>query len=149
MGLRFRDQEYGFCFFVTTSFHEHRRLGDVTGVYEALADSLRYYLDKYKALLPAYVFMPTHIHLLLVVDGDRLGPFMRDFRKYVAQKSIQDCSFVAPPVWQSRFDRVVVENESVFRQKLQYIHQNPAKAGIVKTSEAWNWSSARAYVEEA
>jgi putative transposase len=147
MGLRFRDQVRGSCFFVTTSFHQHRRLADIAGVYSALADSLCYYLTKYQARLPAYVFMPTHIHLLLLIEGDRLGGFMRDFKKFVSQKSIQDCGLITMPVWQHRCDRVVVQSEVVFRQKLQYIHQNPVKSGLTQTPEQWVWSSASAYSE--
>jgi putative transposase len=145
MGLRFRDQVVGSCFFVTTSFYEHRRFGDVPGVYAALTDSLCYYINKYKGLLPAYVFMPTHIHLLLMIKGSDLGPFMRDFKKYVSQKSSRDCGIVAAPLWQPRYDRVVIETEMVFRQKLEYIHQNPVKAGLSREPKSWIWSSAPAY----
>jgi putative transposase len=145
VGLRFKDQSFGVCFFVTTCFHEHRRLGDTTGVYDALADSLRYYLDKYSALLPAYVFMPTHLHLLLMIDGDRLSPFMRDFKKFVAQKGIQQTGVISSKVWEPRFDRVIIQSEVIFLQKMEYIHRNPVKAGLVERDEDWLWSSAPAY----
>lgn len=145
MGLRVKEQIHSSCFFVTTSFHEHQRFGDVPGVYEALADSLRHYLQEYQALLPAYVFMPTHIHMLLIIDGDRLAGFMRDFKKFVSQKSIRNCGVVSPTIWQSRYDRVALQSEVVFRQKLEYIHQNPVKAGLVPIPDQWVWSSASAY----
>jgi putative transposase len=146
VGLRFKDQTYGSSFFVTTSFHERRRFGDMPGVYEILADSLRYYIGKYNALLPAYVFMPTHIHLLLVIDGDQLAGFMCDFKKFVSQKSIRECGEVPATVWQSRYDRVAIQSESAFRQKLEYIHRNPVKAGLVAAPDQWVWSSAAAYL---
>ena len=145
MGLRFKGQSSGTCFFVTTSFHQHSRFGDIPGVYEALVDSLWFYIAKYSALLPAYVFMPTHIHLLLLIEGNLLGPFMRDFKKYVAQKSVRDSGIITVPFWQPRYDRVAIETEMVFRQKLEYIHRNPVKAGLTEEPQSWTWSSASAY----
>jgi putative transposase len=146
MGLRFKDQVLGECFFVTTSFHGHKRYGDVPGVYEALCDSLSFYIDRYGTKLPGFVLMPTHIHLLLVITGQYLGCFMRDYKKYVAQVSIRDCSVTDSPVWQPRYDRVAIYSEAVFRQKLDYIHRNPVKAGLVTGAHEWKWSSAGAYL---
>lgn len=148
MGLRFKDQSLGECFFVTTSFDEHRRYGDVKGVYEALAESLNFYTQKYEARLVAHVLMPTHIHLLLVIEGSRLSNFMRDFKKFVAQKAFRTLGLGEKRVWQSRFDRVVTYSEHVFRQKIEYIHRNPVTAGIADQAEAWPWSSASDYLTE-
>jgi putative transposase len=149
MGLRFKNQNLGEWFFVTTSFHRHQRFGDVPGVYRVLGESLTFCLEKYGALLPGYVFMPTHIHLLLIVEGRLLSDFMRDFKKYVAQKGILDCGVTNPPVWQSRYDRADVHSEKQFRRKLGYIHRNPVKAGLVSDEETWQWSSARCYTSES
>ena len=148
MGLRFKDQSLGECFFVTTSFHEHRRYGDVEGAYEALADSLNFYTHKYEVRLVAYVLMPTHIHLLIAIEGSHLSGFMRDFKKFIAQEAFGAIGLKGHKVWQSRFDRVVIYSEKVFRQKLDYIHRNPVTAGIVDHAEAWSWSSASDYMTE-
>ncbi|MCX6834550.1 MAG: hypothetical protein NTW07_05350 [candidate division Zixibacteria bacterium] len=133
---------------MTTSFHNHARLGDIPGVYELLARSLSFCLEKYKALLPGYVFMPSHIHLLLIINGEQLADFMRDFKKYVSQKGIRDCGVVAPQVWQYRYDRVVVTSETIFRRKLEYMHRNPVKAGLCERDEQWVWSSASDYITD-
>jgi REP element-mobilizing transposase RayT len=87
MGLRFPEQIHGQYFFVTTTFKDWQPLGNIPGMYEALAKSLAFCLDKYGALVLAYVFMPSHIHLILNIDGHHLGSFMRDFKKYIAQKA--------------------------------------------------------------
>jgi len=148
MGLRFKDQILGECFFVTTSFDEHRRYGDVPGVYEALADSLNFYASRYEAHLAAYVFMPTHIHLLMAIDGLHLSDFMRDYKKFIAQEAFGRLGIRGKRVWQSRFDRVIIYSEKSFRQKLEYIHRNPVKSGIVDRAETWRWSSAKDYLTE-
>lgn len=82
MGLRYPFQIYGSFFFVTTTYKDWRKLGDVEGFYEALSKTLSFYLNIYDAKLIGYVFMPDHIHLLLTIEGKNLSNFMRDFKKY-------------------------------------------------------------------
>jgi putative transposase len=146
MGLRFPPQIYGQCFFVTTSFREHARHGELPGMYAALAESLAFYTRRDNAGIIAYCFMPTHLHLILVIDGARLGRFMRDFKKYIAQKKAADLRIEEPNVWEERYDRVVMTTEPVLRQKVEYIHQNPVKAGLTARPEFWEWSSAGLYL---
>ena len=110
-----------------------------------MAASLNFCLNKYAARLPGFVFMPSHIHLLLVIDGLWLGPCFRDFKKYTAQKAFRDLGVRDSPVWQRGYDRVTVWTETVFRLKLGYIHQNPVRAGLAAKPQDWPWSSARAY----
>lgn len=145
MGLRFPEQIFGKCFFITTAFDHWERFGDRTGVYNELASSLTFCIEKYNALLPAYVFMPSHVHILVALDGYRLGDMMRDFKKYVAQKAMRALGVKSPRIWRPRYDRLVVFSEETFLQKLNYIHQNPVKAKLVDVQSDWPWSSAPAY----
>ncbi len=90
--------------------------------------------------------MPSHIHLLIFIDGSRLGAYMRDFKKFIAQKVAPDLGIDTSPVWEPRFDRAEIHSEGVLRQKLEYIHNNPMKAGLVARPEDWFWSSAVDYL---
>ena len=45
----------------------------------------------------------------------------------------------------SRFDDEVIQNEAMLLTKLDYIHNNPVKAGIVDSPEKYLFSSARNY----
>jgi len=147
MGLRFKGQEYGECFFVTTSFHQSQKFGDIKGVYEILADSINFQLRKTDSKMLAYVFMPSHIHLLLLLDGKKLAGFMRDFKKFTAQKHLIDlCK--SNPVWQFRYDRQAVWSMDVVYTKIKYIHNNPVKASLVDSPEKWRYSSAYSYILE-
>jgi putative transposase len=141
MGLRFSGQVHGSCFFVTTAFRGHARLGEIKGVYEAVCDSMRFYLDKLSAAIIAYVLMPSHIHFVIVIEGDKLGAFMRDFKKFTSQKSIRDLGIAEDRVWEDGYDRVGITSESVLRTKIEYIHANPIRAGLVSEPQAWLWSS--------
>ena len=148
MGLRFPEQVHGQCFFVTTSFADRAPLGEIAGFYEALAENLDHYCDAYHAAILGFVFMPTHIHLVIAIDGSRLSEFMRDFKKYVSQRAAKELGIKRKRIWMSRYDRVVITSENVLRIKLEYIHNNPLKAGLVRQTDRWLWSSARAYSED-
>jgi len=132
MGLRLKYQESESCFFVTT------------GVYEAIEASLAYYLDKYKGRMVAYVLMPTHLHLVILMQGGELGAFMRDFKKYTAQQALRELGIRLNPVWESRYDRVAIFSERILRTKIRYVLENPVRAGLCKRPEDWKWSSAAA-----
>ncbi|MBI5266517.1 MAG: hypothetical protein HY851_04710 [candidate division Zixibacteria bacterium] len=89
--------------------------------------------------------MPSHVHVILGIEGARLGAFMRDFKKYIAQKSAVVHGIRSDRIWMPRYDRVEIVSPKVLRTKLQYMHDNPVKATLVTSSEDWPWSSARAY----
>jgi hypothetical protein len=46
-------------------------------------------------------------------------------------------------VWMPRFDDVIIASERVFLDKLNYMHENPIRAGLVSEATDWSWSSAR------
>ncbi|MDP8205724.1 MAG: transposase [Candidatus Electryonea clarkiae] len=144
MGLRLLGQEDCSCFFVTTSFYEHRKLCNNPGVKEKLAESLKFCLEKTNSDIIGYVFMPSHIHLLILIEGKLLSNFMRDFKKFTAQQSLKHLQ-IDGKIWQDRFDRVAIWSIKILKVKLNYIHNNPVKAGLAELPENWRWSSAGDY----
>jgi hypothetical protein len=48
--------------------------------------------------------------------------------------------------WTKRFDDEVIRNAGMQRTRLEYIHNNPVKAGLVINPEDYKYSSARNYV---
>ena len=145
MGLRLKGQEHGSCFFVTTTFKDWAKLGAVDGFYRCLAESLRFCCEKYGARLIAYALMPSHVHLISI-DGASLADLMRDFKKYTAQKVAPDFGIADSGIWMPRYDRVAIYSEDVLRTKLEYMHNNPIKSGLVERQEQWEWSSAKDYL---
>jgi len=133
--------------------------------YLILLHALAWVLKKYGATLIAYVFMPSHIHLVLEVkEGRMISNLMRDFKKFTSTKIRQKLeaegrhSWVerlwenSPgrkgqvfKLWMDRFDDVVLYSERVLRTKVEYTHQNPVKGGLVRVPEEWEFSSARDY----
>jgi hypothetical protein len=46
-------------------------------------------------------------------------------------------------LWQHDSDVFSIVSESTFIQKVNYINQNPVRAGLVERAEDYRWSSAR------
>jgi putative transposase len=51
-------------------------------------------------------------------------------------------------VWQRRFYDLNVRSEKNISEKLDYMHNNPAKRGLVASRDQWSWSSFRFYYLE-
>jgi len=145
MGRRLANQDSAEYFFITTSFVNRQTYGNIEGVYDILGEALNFRADRTKAKVMAYVFMPSHIHLVLKINGKQLSSFMRDFKKFTAQSSLASLIHKGK-IWQDRFDRVAIWNDDILSQKVNYIHNNPVKAGLVGNSEKWRWSSAADYL---
>jgi putative transposase len=86
----------------------------------------------------AYVIMPTHIHLILgSTDGGRsISKFMHSLKGRIRETLQGKGKF-----WQDGFDDVILFSEEQFNVKLNYIHYNPVKAGLVNAPVDWIYSS--------
>ena len=153
----------GYPFFITTAVNGFLKifsLGDK--YYNILIDNLQFYLKKHKADLNVYVLMPNHIHLIVSMpQGESISDFMRDVKKFTSKtikENLKDDGYNSTvkklielsdmgkfKFWMDRFDDVIVLNEKIMETKLNYIHYNPVKAGLVKEITDWKYSSSRNY----
>jgi putative transposase len=145
MSLRPHSQPDSSCFFITTTFRDHTPFGEIEGFYSALTDSLSFCTEKYHAAIVGYCLMPSHIHFVVFIEGRFLGGFMRDFKKFIAQKAARELGIRDSQIWMPRYDRKEILSEEMLRQKIQYMHSNPVKAGLVVEEHTWQWSSAADY----
>ena len=132
---------------------------------DELVKSLKFLIKEHRATLFAYVIMQSHIHFIVYLPkGESISDFMRDFKKYtstrirvmmesdgyieIVKKLDQNIpagskqSFI---LWTSRFDDVLIYTDKVMKIKVNYIHNNPVKAGLVEEDIEWKYSSARNY----
>lgn len=89
----------------------------------------------------AYCLMPSHVHLIAGQNGGGRGisRFMQSFKSAVSHLLFKD----RHGIWIPRFDDVIIAAEDVFLTKLNYIHENPVRAGLAPSALDWRWSSAR------
>ena len=111
-------------------------------------------------LLFAYVIMPDHLHLL--TDSPREPSIVLQFIKGIVSRRVlgylKEMKYEASlrklehddwkrnhrySLWQHDSDVFSIVSESTFMQKINYIHENPVRAGLVERPEDYRWSSAR------
>jgi putative transposase len=113
--------------------------------------------DRYEFRLVGYVVMPEHVHLLLseppkstpsVVLKVLKHRVARDLRrkKRTGRDGELRLAFMTGDAgllrfWQPRFHDFNVYSRYKLRQKLEYMHENPVKRGLVKNPGEWMWSS--------
>ncbi len=133
-------------------------------------DSLQY-CQEHKGLdIFAWVLMSNHLHMIVGAKDDiPLGDIMRDFKKFTSKsivKAIQENEQESRMEWmisQLRFrsanDRKItnfklwqedncveiIHTYEFYKQKLNYIHNNPVRQEIVEHPEDYLYSSARDY----
>jgi len=151
------------CFFITTTFKDWIPLLINDNYYNIICESLDFCLDKYNADLIAYVLMPDHIHLIVYFNKEtNVSGFMRDFKKYSSvriRKNLEEEKKVNIieqlvfnkygqkfKVWQNRFDAVLIKSKEVLLTKMEYIHHNPVRKGLVTQPVDWIYSSAGYYL---
>jgi putative transposase len=111
-------------------------------------------------LLFAYVIMIDHIHLLTsrpsttsdvlrvlkgltarrVIDYLKANNYFSSLAKLEHQKRERNYTH---SLWQTEKNILPIFSENMFMEKLNYIHQNPVRAGMVNAATDYHWSSAR------
>lgn len=111
-------------------------------------------------LLFAYVIMPDHLHLLTdcpkssadvlrfvkgiigrrVIDYLKENDYQSSLAKLQHEKWKRGHNY---SLWQQEKNVFSIFSEAVFMQKVNYIHLNPVRAGLVERAIEYRWSSAR------
>ncbi|NLP18618.1 MAG: transposase [Firmicutes bacterium] len=95
--------------------------------------------------LYAYCLMGNHLHLLLNEGNEDISNIMKRIGvSYVSWFNWQHNR--NGHLFQGRFRSEPVENDKYLLAVLRYIHQNPIKAGMVKSIGDYEWSSYREYM---
>ena len=104
------------------------------------------YFDAQRYRLFAWVVMPNHVHVLLqVINGWTLARVLDSWKKFAGRMIAEYRGFtpgVSEGVWQREYWDRYIRHEGHFRHVVEYIHNNPVKAGLVRRAEEWRWSSA-------
>jgi putative transposase len=101
--------------------------------------------------------MPEHVHALVQFNEQgRLSIFMNQWKRRSSMglkrlyrgvlSSYGDRVDLRGPMWQPKYYVFNVFSEIKAREKLDYMHNNPVKAGLVDNPVDWPYSSARWYL---
>ncbi len=128
---------------------------------DIIIDTLKFLINDGRLILNAYVVMNNHFHAIWQPTikysySDIQASFMKFTAQKIKQKLLLEDPGLANELLVNKYDRkyqawkrepliVQLFTPAVFLQKLNYIHQNPVKAGLCKYPEDYKYSSAAFY----
>ncbi|KAB2859608.1 MAG: transposase [Flavobacteriales bacterium] len=138
---------------------------------DLLLDSFEYCQKEKGLVVHAYVIMSNHMHCILSSKTGKLSDTIRDFKSHTSKQiinSIQEDTesrrewmldlFASKGLnnsrnktfqfWQQSNHPIELHTNHFIDQKLDYIHNNPVKAGWVQKPEEYVYSSAKNYAGE-
>jgi putative transposase len=149
----------GHLHFVTCSCYRRLPLLGTARARDTFLKILDDVRKKYELGLIGYTAMPEHIHLLMSEPSmGTISTVMQVLKQRVSRalKARRRQRRTAPgqlrlwedsarvkqqPFWQRRFYDFNVWSDKKKFEKLNYIHFNPVKRGLVKHPKDWKWSS--------
>lgn len=148
------------CYYLTSVAHDRLPIFRLDLIKQIICNAWCEARKSGEILIFAYVIMPDHAHI--ISDGHRDISDVLRFTNGISAKRILDYlkenEFESSlkklrqqekrkgykySVWQHHPDAFRITGEDTFMQKVNYIHQNPVRAGLVENAEDYRFSSAR------
>jgi len=151
-------------YFITFTIVEWIPMFTNKGYCNIMIDNLKFYRREQGLKIHYYVIMDNHLHLI-VSSNNNVSRIIKNLKSYTAKEIIKklksdrrkwilsllkyykkkgkrDSEY---QVWQEGSHPQIVNNYEMLNQKINYIHFNPVKRGLVSEPEHWIYSSARNY----
>lgn len=161
----------GYSYFVSSSIVDKLPIFIYKRNIKTVLELMNFYRGKYQTKIQAYVIMPSHLHLILNSEkGENVKLFIQNllrkssirivaYLKTLENKvenmtkvqemieTFRKCSNHPSQhaVWKERTRCLPIYSDKVMKIKLDYIHNNPLKAGLVKEPGDYLYSSFRNY----
>jgi REP element-mobilizing transposase RayT len=148
--------------FITVTCYEWLPLIKGTDEKEIIIHSLQYLTEQNKISVYAFVLMDNHFHLIWRIrQGYKRSDVQRDFLHFTAKEIVKNLKIKNVEliekievnfkdrkyqVWQRNSLSIELRSIRVYEQKLNYIHNNPVKAGLCILEEDYKYSSAKYYI---
>lgn len=91
--------------------------------------------------LHAFAVMPSHVHLL-ATPAVALPKLTRSLKGITSKRANTILALVGNTFWQEESYDHLVRHEREFAKIVNYIENNPVRAGLVKEASDYRWSSA-------
>ena len=136
---------------------------------DIVVDSMNYCIEEKGLDVFAWVIMSNHVHLVASTQKEPLEAILRDLKKYTSKaivKAIEEnpqesrkewllwmferagaknSNNSRYQFWQQHNQPIELSHRDAFKNAIQYIHENPVKAGFVFQAEDYPYSSAVDY----
>jgi REP element-mobilizing transposase RayT len=133
-----------------------------------IIDSLRYCQKEKGLVIHAWCLMPSHLHMIVSTNQEPLQDIMRDFKKFTSKKIVETIQQIPESrkeflldkfdfearrtlraeyykFWKDDNHTILMDGNIDVMQKINYIHENPVRDGIVNEPEHYIYSSAIDY----
>ncbi|MFD2161501.1 transposase [Paradesertivirga mongoliensis] len=140
---------------------------------QLLIESLDFCIKEKGLILHAWIIMSNHVHLIASAKGGfELAALIRDLKKFTSRMIIESIGSNGQEsrkewmiwmfkragaansnnkvyqFWQQDNHPIELSTNEMMDQRLNYLHENPVRAGIVNFASHYKYSSAVDYYEE-
>jgi REP element-mobilizing transposase RayT len=163
MAFAYPIKDQGAIYFVTFTVHQWVDVFTRPTYRDILFENLCYCQASKGLNIYAWGLMSNHIHLIVSATNENLSDIIRDFKKYTSKKIVQAINEnpkesrkewllltlkVGKDIWfwEEGYHGIEIRDMSMFESKLNYIHLNPVRNGLVEKAEDYLLSSANDYL---
>lgn len=154
-------------YFVTFTIVEWIPVFFKTKYCDIFVSNLKFYRKEQGLKVHYLVIMPEHMHLIVSSEKD-VGKIIHNLKSYTAKEIIEYLkkdkrkwilhllkyykkhhkTESEYQFWQEGSHPEMIISEKMLKQKIEYIHFNPVKTGLVTEPEDWKYSSAGYYARK-
>lgn len=137
-----------------------------------IVNSLNYCIQNKGLTVFAWCLMSNHLHLVCMAnEGFKLSEIIRDFKKFTSKSIVKligeipesrkdwllyrfefagkfDNRIKKYKFWQETNHAILLDNNTMLEQRINYTHENPVRALIVAQPQEYLFSSARDFAGE-
>ena len=167
MRSRYRINNENAAHFITSTVIEWLPVFTTAACCDIVVQSLAYSRDHKGLKIHAWVILDNHFHA--IVSGPDVARTIADLKKFTAHQILRQLKaerrewllnqlayFCAAhktasthQVWQEGVHPQSIMTDEMMLQKLEYVHNNPLKRGLVASPEHWVYSSAHEWLPGA
>ena len=160
MRTRYRVRDDAMPYFVTSTVVAWLQVFTTAARCDILVQSIQFCREQKGLKLYAWVLLDNHFQA--IVAAPNLARVMADLKKYTAGRILEElqaerCDWLlnqlaffrarhktasTHQVWQEGYHPQVLASDQMMGQKIEYLHNNPVRRGLVATAEHWRYSSA-------
>ena len=169
MSLKYKVGEDAIAHFVTFSVVGWIDVFSRESYKEIFVNSLKHCQENKGLILHAWVIMTNHVHLIVSSNTNKIQDIVRDLKKYTSKqiiKSIQEnptesrkewmlnlFSFAGESnsnntefqFWKQDYHPIELNTAEKLKDRLDYLHENPVRSGLVWEPWHYKYSSAIDY----
>jgi len=108
----------------------------------SLAECVLLHFDGERYRIIAWCIMPNHIHVIIETqEGYFLWEIVHSWKSYIVHEA-NKLLHRSGRFWFREYHDRYIRDDDHLRNAVEYVENNPVKAGLAGTKEEWRWSSA-------